>query len=130
MRKKLTVPHYLELMDSRIILGINSLFYVTNALLLYISFCHIVLVHLEDVVVRAANLAIVLNSTFKLLVYVALSHDFRHWVNVLFRGHGYLDLTPTAVTEDAEKRRRFVEHARVVTFVAAKGQLCENVDEN
>ena len=68
---------YFEIRDSRIILGINSLFYATNLLPLGVSFCHIVLFSVADDVLRAANVALVANSTFKLFVYLALSTDFR-----------------------------------------------------
>ena len=68
---------YLEIRDSRIILGINSLFYATCLLPLYVSACHIVLHDVPDDVLRAANLSLVANSTFKLFVYFALSSDFR-----------------------------------------------------
>ena len=68
---------YLEIRDSRIILGINSLFYATCLLPLYVSACHIVLHDVPDDVLRAANVSLVANSTFKLFVYFVLSSDFR-----------------------------------------------------
>ncbi len=77
VRRTLTVPQYLEVLDSRIILGINGLFYATNALPLYVGFCHVFLYAVSPTVDRAAKLCIVLNSSLKFLVYLALSRDFR-----------------------------------------------------
>ena len=68
---------YFEIRDSRIILGINSLFYVTCLLPLFVSASHILLFTVADDVLRAANISLVANSTFKLFVYFALSSDFR-----------------------------------------------------
>ena len=68
---------YFEIRDSRIILGINSLFYATSLLPLFVSSCHILLFTVADDVLRAANVSLVANSTFKLFVYFALSTDFR-----------------------------------------------------
>ena len=68
---------YFEIRDSRIILGINSLFYATCLLPLFVSACHILVFTVADDVLRAANVSYVANSTFKLFVYFALSTDFR-----------------------------------------------------
>ena len=57
--------------------GINTLFYITNALPLYISFCHIALFNVSRELVEIANLTIVMNSTFKFFIYATLSRDFR-----------------------------------------------------
>lgn len=115
IRKTLTVEHYLELMNSRIILGINSLFYVTNALPLVISLCHMFLVHLSDDLSQIANLCLVLNSTFKFFIYVGWSRDFRRSVAELCG-------RPTSHwTDDEEMSAAFLSHAKVVTFAQSRG---------
>ena len=72
-----THTQYFEIRDSRIILGINSLFYATSLLPLFVSASHIILYTVDDDILRAANVSLVANSTFKLFVYFALSSDFR-----------------------------------------------------
>ncbi|TRY75819.1 hypothetical protein TCAL_00634 [Tigriopus californicus] len=115
VRKTLTVEHYLELMNSRIILGINSLFYITNALPLVISLCHMFLVHLSDDLSQIANLCLILNSTFKFFIYVGLSRDFRRSVAELCG-------KPTSHwTEDEAMSSAFLDHAKVVTFAQSRG---------
>lgn len=77
VRRTLSIDQCLELMDSRIILGINGLFYIANVLPIYISLCHILLYHVSEVVERAGHLSIVINSSLKIFVYLILSFDFR-----------------------------------------------------
>ena len=86
MLSTLSVSQYLEILDSRIILGINCLFYVTSLLPMYVSLCHITLFDVADDVVRTANLMIVINSSLKLPIYLCLSRDVRTSVLRLLRG--------------------------------------------
>jgi hypothetical protein len=50
VRSTLTAEQYVDVMDSRVILGINSLFYITNAVPLYVTTCHLILVHADETV--------------------------------------------------------------------------------
>jgi hypothetical protein len=115
VRVTLSVKQYCEILDSRIILGINALFYVTNALALYVSFVHIILSEMSDDVMRVANVMLVVNSTFKLFVYLALSMDFRHSVKSLFfverRRHW---------VEDQDKGLGFLSTVRVAAYAQAE----------
>jgi hypothetical protein len=45
---------------------------------LYISFCHILLFGIDNVIICAANVSLVINSTLKFFIYVLLSpgHNF------------------------------------------------------
>ncbi len=122
MLRTLTPDQYVELMDSRIILGINALFYVTNVLPLYISLAHILLFHVEKSIIRAAHLCIVVNSSLKFLVYLALSIDFREaiWSCFLcscFRKRDGRTNGHWMIHE--KKNHEFLYHAKVVTFVQA-----------
>ncbi len=125
VRKTLSVRQYLEVLDSRIILGINGLFYATNALPLFVGASHVFLYPVAHVVDRAAHLCVVLNSALKLFVYLALSHDFRASVRHLAVGH---DGWHWMARE--ERAREFLGHAKVVTFVQSdtSNNLCADVD--
>ena len=110
----LTVDQYMEVMDSRIILGINGLFYLTSLLPVYISLCHITLFHVSDDLARVGNLMIVINSSLKLPVYLCLSKDFRLSVRRLFLGPLVEDGHYWQVEED--KSRQFLSHVKAASF--------------
>ena len=84
-RRFLTNHQYHELKDARIVLGTIVLFYLTNILPFYVSFCHILLYNVSEVVAKLAHLGLVVNSSFKFLIYVALSRRFRIGVISLFK---------------------------------------------
>lgn len=111
------MEQYLELNDARIILGINALFYVTNAVPVYLSLSHILLFHVSDLVVRVGYLSVVVNSCLKFFVYVALSSDFRRSLKRLFCGEDAADSFHWSALED--KSREFLGHAKVAAFVHA-----------
>ena len=80
----MTVSQFTEMRDTRIVLGIIGLFYVTNILTFYNSFCHIMHYSTSNDIHMLANLSLVLNSTFKFWIYFALSSRFRKGVQNLF----------------------------------------------
>ena len=116
IRRNLTVAHYHEIRDSRIILGINTLFYATNLLPLFISFCHILLHHVSDEILAASHISLVANSTFKLSIYLLLSHDFRT-SSKRFLGMRVEDEDFYHWMEEEENTKKFLGHAKVATFV-------------
>ncbi len=81
VRRTLTVEQYLTVLDSRIILGINGLWYATNVLPLYVGCLHIFLYPVPHHIERASYLSVVVNSSLKFFVYLLLSHDFRWAIN-------------------------------------------------
>ena len=76
-RRFLTYHQYHELKDTRFILGTIVLFYVTNILPFYVSFCHILLYTPSYAAGRFAQFGLVVNSSFKFFIYIALSRRFR-----------------------------------------------------
>ncbi len=124
VRKTLTVEQYTEILDSRIILGINTLFYVCSVLPLYVSFCHILLFDVSDDVFRVSNLMLVVNSTFKLYVYLALSWDFRRSVLELFFGER------KQWAEDEAKAKQFLAPARVAACAQADTATYQPLHQN
>ena len=87
----MTVTQFTEMRDTRIVLGIIGLFYITNILTFSNSFCHIMGYHLPKIIPLLANLSLVLNSTFKFLVYVIFSSRFRKGVRKLCVKNAVLD---------------------------------------
>ena len=73
----MTIAQFEEMRDTRIVLGIMGLFYVCNILTLYNSVCHIMLFPVSDLIQNLAVLSLVINSTFKFVVYFGLSSRFR-----------------------------------------------------
>ena len=88
-RRFLTNHQYHELKDARIVLGTIVLFYLTNILPFYVSFSHILLYHVSEVVPKLAHFGLVVNSSFKFLIYVALSRRFRTGFVSLFKKEVY-----------------------------------------
>ena len=84
-RRFLTNHQYHELKDARIVLGTIVLFYLTNILPFYVSFCHILLYNVSEIVAKLAHFGLVVNSSFKFLIYVALSRRFRGGFVSLFK---------------------------------------------
>ena len=84
-RRFLTNHQYHELKDARIVLGTIVLFYLTNILPFYVSFCHILLYNVSEVVAKLAHFGLVVNSSFKFLIYIALSRRFRSGFISLFK---------------------------------------------
>ena len=78
IKRTMTIAQFEEMRDTRIVLGIMGLFYVCNILTLYNSVCHIMMFHVSDLVLMLGILSLVINSTFKFVVYVSLSDRFRH----------------------------------------------------
>ncbi len=67
-----------EIQDVRLIIGIIALFYITNILTFYVSFCHIMKYHVAPLVDMLSRLSLVLNSTFKFPIYCLTSFRFRN----------------------------------------------------
>ena len=88
-RRFLTNHQYHELKDARIVLGTIVLFYLTNILPFYVSFSHILLYNVSEVVPKLAHFGLVVNSSFKFLIYVALSRRFRTGFVSLFKKEVY-----------------------------------------
>ena len=83
IKRTMTIDQFTEMRDTRIVLGIIALFYITNALTFYNSFCHIMHFHVPPIIPLVACLSLVLNSTFKFLIYVTFSSRFRKGVKKL-----------------------------------------------
>jgi len=87
----MTLNQFSEMRDTRIVLGIIGLFYITNALTFYNSFAHIMHLHVPPIIPLLASLSLVLNSTFKFLIYVIFSSRFRKGVKKLLVKNATLD---------------------------------------
>ena len=84
-RRFLTYHQYNELKDARIVLGTIVLFYLTNILPFYVSFCHILTYTPSYEAAKLAHFGLVVNSSFKFCIYIALSKRFRIGFLSLFR---------------------------------------------
>eukprot|EP00093_Oithona_nana_P000441 00441.XXX_1807_87_1 [CDS] Oithona nana genome sequencing. len=83
VKRTMTLNQFSEMRDTRIVLGIIGLFYITNVLTFYNSFAHIMHFHVPPIIPLLASLSLVLNSTFKFLIYVIFSSRFRKGVKKL-----------------------------------------------
>ena len=83
-RRFLTNRQFQELKDARIVLGTIVLFYLTNILPFYVSFCHILIYKPAYEPAKLAHFGLVVNSSFKFLIYIALSQRFRNGFMALF----------------------------------------------
>ena len=91
VKRTMTLNQFSEMRDTRIVLGIIGLFYITNALTFYNSFAHIMHLHVPPIIPLLASLSLVLNSTFKFLIYVIFSSRFRKGVKKLLVKNATLD---------------------------------------
>ena len=89
-RRFLTYHQYHELKDARIVLGTIVLFYLTNILPFYVSFCHILKYDVDEIAAKLAHFGLVVNSSFKFLIYIVLSRRFRAGFVSLFKKQGAL----------------------------------------
>jgi hypothetical protein len=72
------------MLDTRLVLGIIALFCLTNILTFYDSFCHIMSYYVPPLIFQLSKLSLVVNSTFKFVIYSMLSKSFRNGVKSLF----------------------------------------------
>ena len=76
-RRFLTNRQYHELKDARLVLGTIVLFYLANVLPFYVSFCHILKLHPSYEAAKLSHFGLVINSSLKFLIYIALSRRLR-----------------------------------------------------
>ena len=84
-RRFLTNRQYHELKDARLVLGTIVLFYLANVLPFYVSFCHILKLHPSYEAAKLSHFGLVINSSLKFLIYIALSRRLRKGFLALFR---------------------------------------------
>merc|ERR1712029_899045 len=128
-RTQLTVHQFHELQDSRIILGTILLFYISNALPVYVSVCHVFNFQIDWLAMWLANMFLVLNSSLKFFIYVILSRSFRKSLKMALQTGCKRDrVQPTGMNmfdECKESRRAFLDHVRVAATVQAQvGRKC------
>ena len=77
IRRTLTWAQYKEILDTRMILGLIGLFFVTYILEFGSAFCQIMNYQFPALAEIVSKVLIVANSTLKFFVYLAFSSSFR-----------------------------------------------------
>ena len=128
-RRFLTNRQYQELRDARIVLGTIILFYLTNILPFYVSFCHILKYKASYEAAKLAHFGLVVNSSFKFLIYISLSKRFRSGFLSLFnkealsytlKGDELVTLKPRKQPPNKEKSEEIIWFHNAIKIILMK----------